>query len=844
MKNGTRSNGLSSQTKIFTRPSPQPPVSYFIEQHIQEAVHNELTVREVFTYAYQFKNGVQWTVGEIESHIDSVIAQLLLKREVLDRKFGQLSGGEMRRVVIGQELMGLQPPDFIFCDELTTGLFTHCCLKKLIIFFLKTGLDSYAALEVIRCLSSLASANSQLTVIISIHAPSNELLEYFSHLYVLAKGGRAVYSGPPKELPTFLKQILPSYEAEQSEAEQPIETLIRYSSFEEGHNLNGTFIDRTASFECSKIESQLAHLSNNVLPSNYKPYSLTDQYILLRRQLAYTFIAQLPVFLTQLGIFTAGMVLISFLFSAKMTIPDGCLKEANKTDSIFHNNNNNKTSSYQPTFAETMLTYENLNYIYYYRLFQGFAFTILGAANFHFQVAVFSSEHRNRWYSSTVFFLSNLLTNMLSLVVYTVVFSNVVYFIVAEHAIDNYAVNWRRLLAYHLLTWLKMLYGYSLGEAVGVVVVDYQMSILFASFLFASHMTVDNFFVRTDELTSPIARLSADIFSMKYFVKYLVYVFYGLDRCEEEGDVSWLLVDFYVDRSQVNYYVLRIVSSIIALKLFTYAKILSKYSIHWSTFKLPFRKGLIVEDKTELKKGSSVENIVSQLVVIDQDSSTKGVDSQNQNSDILLAFANLTLFPRKSFFSFGNNFTQQRFPILCNLNGHFTAGSLYAVMGMSGAGKTSLLKVLNGQNASQLSPETTFYVSNRTPLRKVFIAQHVTDHLFSGLTAKQSLVYASQLKNANESDKIDHNEIALSLLAEMAMPEVANRRVENLSGGEQKRLVIALELTSLKMPNLLCIDEPSSGLDSSSAERVTTFKLSLQHFIHSQNFNFFRLLPF
>ncbi len=57
----------------------------------------------------------------MESHIDSVIDQLLLKREVLGQKFGQLSGGEMRRVVIGQELMGLQPPDFMFCDELTTG---------------------------------------------------------------------------------------------------------------------------------------------------------------------------------------------------------------------------------------------------------------------------------------------------------------------------------------------------------------------------------------------------------------------------------------------------------------------------------------------------------------------------------------------------------------------------------------------------------------------------------------------------------------------------------------------------------------------------------------------------
>lgn len=94
--------------------------------------------------------------------------------------------------------------------------------------------------------------------------------------------------------------------------------------------------------------------------------------------------------------------------------------------------------------------------------------------------------------------------------------------------------------------------------------------------------------------------------------------------------------------------------------------------------------------------------------------------------------------------------------------------------------------------------------------------------MFGGLTTKQALVFASRLKNANDQkvSKIDHEAAALKLLEELAMPEVANRRVERLSGGEQKRLVIALELTSLVMPNLLCVDEPTSGLDSSTAEKV------------------------
>lgn len=116
-------NGFSAESEIFIRPtSHHQPVSYFIEQDVQNAIHGELTVKEALVYAFQFKNGI--TSGsnqQLQTQIDSVISKLLLKPEVLGRQFRHLSGGEQKRVVIGQELMGLRPPDFIFCDELTTG---------------------------------------------------------------------------------------------------------------------------------------------------------------------------------------------------------------------------------------------------------------------------------------------------------------------------------------------------------------------------------------------------------------------------------------------------------------------------------------------------------------------------------------------------------------------------------------------------------------------------------------------------------------------------------------------------------------------------------------------------
>ena len=48
----------------------------------------------------------------------------------------------------------------------------------------------------------------------------------------------------------------------------------------------------------------------------------------------------------------------------------------------------------------------------------------------------------------------------------------------------------------------------------------------------------------------------------------------------------------------------------------------------------------------------------------------------------------------------------------------------------------------------------------------------------------------------------------------------ADNRVSQCSGGEQKRLAIGLELTPRIKPNLICIDEPTTGLDSYAAEQV------------------------
>jgi len=161
--------------------------------------------------------------------------------------------------------------------------------------------------------------------------------------------------------------------------------------------------------------------------------------------------------------------------------------------------------------------------------------------------------------------------------------------------------------------------------------------------------------------------------------------------------------------------------------------------------------------------------------------------------------------------------------ILNRVNGDISFGTITALMGPSGAGKTSLLKCIKGENMSDLGEDTKLFLNSHQKIRSCFIGQNEKEYLIMGLTAKQNLIYASKLKNSGQNLNIDHENNVMNLLSELMMDDIANNKVKDCSGGEQKRLTIALEMTQYIKPNVLCIDEPTTGLDSNAAENVCIF---------------------
>ncbi len=150
-------------------------------------------------------------------------------------------------------------------------------------------------------------------------------------------------------------------------------------------------------------------------------------------------------------------------------------------------------------------------------------------------------------------------------------------------------------------------------------------------------------------------------------------------------------------------------------------------------------------------------------------------------------------------------------------------GTLTAIIGGSGAGKTTLSRLIAGY-ATPTTGSVTFeghnihteYGSLRTRIGMV----PQDDVVHRQLTVNQALGYAAELRLPPDTSKADREQVVAQVLDELGLTKHADTRVDKLSGGQRKRASVALEL--LTGPSLLILDEPTSGLDPALDLQVMT----------------------
>lgn len=152
---------------------------------------------------------------------------------------------------------------------------------------------------------------------------------------------------------------------------------------------------------------------------------------------------------------------------------------------------------------------------------------------------------------------------------------------------------------------------------------------------------------------------------------------------------------------------------------------------------------------------------------------------------------------------------------------NFKRGTLTAIIGPSGIGKSTLCRALLGE-AEIVSGTVTVGSRQITsgqapnPNEVSFVPQDTC--LLEDLTVRQTLDFTVRVRNAHTRTAAQCADEIKRILSSLNLTDVMDREVSKLSGGQKKRLSVAQELIS--RPTLLILDEPTSGLDDGLDEEL------------------------
>jgi len=172
-------------------------------------------------------------------------------------------------------------------------------------------------------------------------------------------------------------------------------------------------------------------------------------------------------------------------------------------------------------------------------------------------------------------------------------------------------------------------------------------------------------------------------------------------------------------------------------------------------------------------------------------------------------------------------------PILRDISFHVPRGQTQVILGPSGSGKSTILRLLlglvrpdrgeifvDGEDLTRASENRL----NQVRQRMGMVFQHGA--LFDSMTVGENVVFSIL-----EHDDLSNDEAEGAARTHLSLvgldPELVDRMPDELSGGMQRRVAIARALAA-RDPRILLYDEPTTGLDPQSAERITDLIVRLR----------------
>lgn len=212
---------------------------------------------------------------------------------------------------------------------------------------------------------------------------------------------------------------------------------------------------------------------------------------------------------------------------------------------------------------------------------------------------------------------------------------------------------------------------------------------------------------------------------------------------------------------------------------------------------------------------------------------TNGAANRPTQSGIVLPFQPLSLsFNHINYYvdmpaeMKEQGFSESRLQLLSDISGAFRPGVLTALVGVSGAGKTTLMDVLAGRKttgAIEGSIELSGYPKQQETFARISGYCEQTDIHSPNVTVYESILYSAWLRLSSDVDDSTRKMFVEEVMALVELDVLRNALVglpgvDGLSTEQRKRLTIAVELVA--NPSIIFMDEPTSGLDARAAAIV------------------------
>lgn len=160
-------------------------------------------------------------------------------------------------------------------------------------------------------------------------------------------------------------------------------------------------------------------------------------------------------------------------------------------------------------------------------------------------------------------------------------------------------------------------------------------------------------------------------------------------------------------------------------------------------------------------------------------------------------------------------------PVLSDVTLSIRPGEFTGIVGPSGSGKTTLLKVLMGALAPpRRDPQGLWQgtLERRESLRIAYVPQLETINWDFPVTVFECVLMGRPQRGMRMRASTEERGDVMSALDRLGIAHLAGRHIRELSGGQQQRMFLARALT--RQPDLLLLDEPTSGVDITTRHAV------------------------